>query len=91
MTRDHWLTFKEIDGRNGWPKGAAFRRFKRALTRLTEGRDYIRLDAMDESGEIDALRAGGRLYSSTVHAVLVSPGTADLIEVHEGNGASGAG
>ena len=54
------------------PKGSAFRAFKRALPQLQESRDFIRLDAARDQVEIEKLRATGRIYSSSVHVVLLS-------------------
>ncbi|HXH03347.1 MAG TPA: hypothetical protein VNN09_08505 [Candidatus Competibacteraceae bacterium] len=65
-----WRSLREIDQAHGLPKGSAFRAFKRA--RLTEGEDFLYL-AAERHGEIIAeLKAAGRLYRSTVHAVLIS-------------------
>lgn len=91
MTRSDWLTFKEIDLRNGWPKGAAFRRFKRALDRLAEGQDFVRLDASSCAREVEELRTAGRLYASTVHAVLISRQVATALERCESQWIDGLG
>lgn len=74
------LTFRELDRRHGWVKGTAFRRFKAALPELVEGDDFQRLDASDDKAQIDALRAAGRIYATTVHAVLLRPRACALIE-----------
>ena len=74
------LTFRELDLRNRWAKGTAFRRFKALLTELVEGEDFRRLAADVEGSQIDELRITGRIYPSTVHAVLLSPRACALVE-----------
>jgi hypothetical protein len=73
-------TFRELDARNNWTKGVAFRRFKAALPKLVEGEDFQRLDADTERVQIQALRSCGRIYASTVHAVLLGSRACALIE-----------
>ncbi len=73
----HWVTLRECDQRVGAPKGTAFRAFKGALTSLTEGDDFRRLDASLHAAEIRQLKDGNRLYDSTVHALLLSPEIAE--------------
>jgi hypothetical protein len=65
-------SFKEIDTLHQRPKGTAFRAFKRLGRRLREGEHYHYLDAQTHSVEIAALRQAGRLYTSTVNAVLLT-------------------
>ena len=65
-------SFKEIDTLHQRPKGTAFRAFKRLSGRLCEGEHYCYLDAQIHSVEIAALRQAGRLYASTVNAVLLT-------------------
>ena len=65
-------TFKELDELHGCVKGTAFRAFKRAAGELVEGEDFLYLDGEARSAEVAALRAGGRLYRSSVHAVLIT-------------------
>ena len=74
------FTFRELDVRNNWAKGTAFRRFKAALPALVEGQDFIRLAADEDSVKVEALRSSGRIYASTVHAVLLGPRACTLIE-----------
>jgi len=66
------LSFKEIDALHHCPKGTAFRAFKRLGARLTEGEHFYYLDAQHCSADIDALRQAGRIYASTINAVLVT-------------------
>ena len=73
-------TFRELDLRNSWTKGVAFRRFKAALPVLVEGKDFQRFDANTDRAQIEDLRNSGRIYASTVHAVLLSPDACALIE-----------
>ena len=74
------LSFRELDARNNWAKGTAFRRFKAALPQLVEGQDFYRLDANADRARIESLRAAGRIYASTVHAVLLGTRACALIE-----------
>ncbi|MGH8402958.1 MAG: hypothetical protein ACRESO_06090, partial [Gammaproteobacteria bacterium] len=62
-------SFKELDEAWAVPKGTAFRAFKRSLPVLVEQQDYIRLDARQHHTEIEALRAVGRVYASSVNVV----------------------
>jgi hypothetical protein len=65
-------SFRQLDSLWAAPKGTAFRAFKRALPCLTENRDFMRLDAVRDHAEIESLRAAGRIYSGSVHVVLLS-------------------
>ncbi|MCP5420518.1 MAG: hypothetical protein H6970_06215 [Gammaproteobacteria bacterium] len=68
-----YLTFKEIDQMHRRPKGTAFRAFKRLSSGpLCEGEHYLYLDARTRATEIDVLRHQGRIYASTVNAVLLT-------------------
>mgnify|MGYP001552049369 FL=1 len=67
------ITFLELDQRWQARKGTAFRAFKRALPELREGVDFRCLQSRRHAAEIAALRAAGRLYASSVNAVLLSP------------------
>ena len=69
---DGFTSFKELDSRWAANKGSAFRAFKRALPRLQEGRDFLRLDAVADREAIQRLRSAGRVYSGSVHVVLLS-------------------
>ncbi len=61
-------------------KGAAFRAFKQSLSVLVEEQDYIRLDAKLHHTEIEALRAAGRIYVSSVNVVLLSQNGVDKLK-----------
>jgi len=65
-------SFKEIDARHGCPKGTAFRAFKRLSGELKEGEDFYYLPAGESADLISQLKAAGRLYQATVHAVLLT-------------------
>lgn len=69
-----------MDVRNNWTKGTAFRCFKAILGELTEGEDYCYLEATTKSSKIEALRKEGRIYATTVNAILLSPRTCAHIE-----------
>jgi len=70
---DEFWTFKDIDTHHGCGKGTAFRAFKGLLAELREGEDFHYLGADDHGAQIQRLRAAGRLYASTVNAVLLTP------------------
>lgn len=65
-------SFKEIDARHGCTKGTAFRAFKRVRAQLEEGADFHYLEAAANAERIAELKRSGRLYASTVNAVLLS-------------------
>jgi len=73
MTSQTLLTFREIDNLHGVAKGTAFRAFKRLGAQLVEGRDYQYWHAATHGADIEALRRTGRIYASTVNAVLLTP------------------
>lgn len=75
-----WVTFRELDQRNGWTKGTAFKRFKAIHRSLDEGVDFKHLDARRDGAEIDTLRLSQRVYASTVNAVLLSVRVASTLE-----------
>jgi hypothetical protein len=74
------LSFKEIDTLHQRPKGTSFRAFKGLSQQLLEGEHYYYLNAQSHAAEIEALRREGRIYSSTVHAVLLTPVGYELIQ-----------
>jgi hypothetical protein len=74
-----WHTFRELDELGGTPKGHAFRRFKALRGQWREGREFVVLDAQHDAGQIAQLKREGRLYGSTLNAVLVSPEAARAI------------
>ncbi len=75
-------TFRDIDTSLGLAKGAAFRAFKSLLPELSEGIDFAVLDPRAEATTIRTLRAEGRLYPSSVRAVVLSARARALIERH---------
>ena len=66
------LSFRQIDERNGVPKGTTFRIFKRRRHLLVEGNDYFYLSAQAHGETIERLRHEGRIYPTTVHLVLIT-------------------
>ncbi|OOG22937.1 hypothetical protein B1C78_13210 [Thioalkalivibrio denitrificans] len=74
-----WHTVREIDEAGGQPKGSAFRCFKRLAGNLVEGRDFVVLDAARDAERIRRLKQEGRLYESTVNALMLSQDTARRI------------
>ncbi len=69
---EHLLSFKDIDTLLQRPKGTAFRAFKRLGDCLQEGEHYYYLDARTHAATIDTLRRTGRIYATTVNAVLLT-------------------
>lgn len=68
-----WLGFRELDQRAGTPKGEAFRAFRRLEVGWREGADYLQLRAEDAPDAIAVLRAAGRIYPASPHALLIAP------------------
>lgn len=71
---DKTWSLKEIDEERGDTKGTAFLAFKQLKESFDEGRDYYYLSASEDSAEIDRLRDAGRLYQTTVNAILLTEG-----------------
>lgn len=63
-------SLKEIDESRDAPKGTAFRAFKQLLEGFDEGSDFFYYSAHEDGDEIESLRATGRIYETTVNAVL---------------------
>lgn len=63
-------SLKELDSAWAVCKGTAFRRFKRMLPDLVEGRDFIYMNAERDHTEIEYLRASRRIYASSVNVVM---------------------
>ncbi len=72
-TEKTW-SLKEIDQSRGDSKGTAFLAFKQLKDSFDEGRDYYYLSGADDSREIEALRKSGRIYETTVNAILLTEG-----------------
>jgi len=66
------LSLRQLDELNQVPKGTTFRRFKALRDSLTEGRDFFRLDAAEHPDLLQRLRTERRIYSSSVHVVLLT-------------------
>lgn len=77
---DQWVTLRELDERLGAGKGTSFIAFKRLLPEAQEGRDFRVLDALQETRTIARLHSAGRIYASTVNAVLLSPNWAARVQ-----------
>lgn len=73
------VTLRELDERLARPKGTSFRAFKRLLPELTEGTDYWVLNPRQHAPGLARLREQGRLYPSTVNAILLSQAAADRL------------
>jgi hypothetical protein len=74
-----WLTVRELDRRAGRPKGTAFRAFRQLEPQLREGEHFCVLQPERDAAQIDALRAGGRIYPSSRTVVLLAPAVAARI------------
>ncbi|NIV75665.1 MAG: hypothetical protein GWN37_12730 [Gammaproteobacteria bacterium] len=72
MRDEETWSFKEIDARHGCAKGTAFRAFKRTRAELEEGADFHYLEAAAHAERIAELKRRGRIYASTVNAVLLT-------------------
>lgn len=64
-------TFREIDAEFKARKGTAFRAFKRCRA-LEPARDFELLDASEDAERIAALKQAGRIYSTTINAVVLT-------------------
>jgi hypothetical protein len=65
-------SFKEMDQDLDSPKGTAFLAFKQLKEGFDEGRDFYYLSAAEDAVEIEQLRTTGRIYTTTVNAVLLT-------------------
>ena len=72
-------TFKEVDELDHRPKGRAFRLFKQLLPQLMEGEHFHCCDSRNEPAAFAGLLQSGRLYASTVNAVLLTESGCALI------------
>lgn len=78
-------TLKEIDQERANTKGTAFLAFKQLKDSFDEGRDFYYLSTMEDGAEIEKLRATGRVYATTVNAVLLTEaGYAAVIDYLDG-------
>lgn len=64
-------TFMEIDQHHKLPKGSAFRLFKQLEPQWVEGEHFWCCDSRSQPEAFAELRRSGRLYASTVNAVLI--------------------
>lgn len=65
-------SLKEIDSSRGDRKGTAFLAFKQLRESFDEGRDYYYLNSAQDGREIEKLRSAGRIYETTVNAILLT-------------------
>lgn len=70
-TEQTW-SLKEIDQSRNERKGTAFLAFKQLKDSFDEGRDYYYLHNQQDAREIEKLRAAGRVYETTVNAILLT-------------------
>lgn len=67
---DTTWSLKEIDHSLDVPKGTTFRAFKQLQDGFAEGQDFYYLSSTHDTEEIEELRAAGRIYATTINAVL---------------------
>lgn len=72
-------TFKQLDELYCRPKGSAFRVFKRLEAQWLEGEHFYCIDSRNQPELFADLRRSGRLYPSTVNAVLIAETGCQLI------------
>lgn len=65
-------SLKEIDQAREARKGTAFLAFKQLKESFDEGRDFYYLSAQQDGREIEQLRSTGRIYETTVNAILLT-------------------
>ena len=65
-------TFKQLDELHQLPKGSAFRAFKQLRPQWVEGEHFYCVDSRHQPDVFAELQRSGRLYASTVNAVLIS-------------------
>jgi len=83
--REKSWSLKEIDTAREQPKGTAFLAFKQLKHSFDEGRDFFYLGADQDGHEIEKLRTSGRVYATTVNAILLSEsGHAAIIDYLDG-------
>jgi hypothetical protein len=73
------VTLRELDERLARPKGTSFRAFKRLLPELAEDTDYWVLNPREHAPALARLREQGRLYPSSVNAILLSRAAAERL------------
>ena len=65
-------TFKQIDELHHCTKGSAFRIFKQLQERWVEGEHFYCIDSRAQPEMFTQMQHSGRLYASTVNAVLIT-------------------
>lgn len=65
-------TFRQIDELHHCVKGSAFRVFKQQQAQWREGEHFYCVDSRTEPVLFEQLQRSGRLYDSTVNAVLIT-------------------
>lgn len=75
-------SFRTLDQRFGVPKGTSFRVFKLLGPALTEGEDFVCLEAASCRDVIAELRARRRIYRSSVNLVLFTA-SGEAVIAHE--------
>ena len=75
-------TFKEIDQAFGRVKGSAFIAFKRVRDQLIEGQDYLYYNGFEQPDVVEALKQQQRLYTASLHAVVLHESAYRLIAAY---------
>jgi len=68
--RENTWSLKEIDQLLGVQKGTTFRAFKQLQDGFDEGHDFYYLSSSQDAAEIERLRQSGRIYATTINALL---------------------
>lgn len=77
--REKTWSLKEIDRSLDAQKGTAFRAFKQLQNGFDEGRDFYYLSRTQDAEEIEALRESGRVYQTTINALLFTQAGYDAL------------
>lgn len=77
--REKTWSLKEIDRILEAQKGTAFRAFKQLQDGFDEGRDFYYLSRTQDADEIEALRESGRIYATTINALLFTQAGYDAL------------
>lgn len=77
---NEYLSLKELDNQLGQPKGTGFRLFKAKLQSLTEGEDFILLDAELDAATIKQLKAEDRVYPHSRNVVMLTKHSFEMLK-----------
>lgn len=72
-------TLCELDRAAGARKGTAFRCFKRLLSTLQEGTDYLVFHHRHDGERLASLHRQGRVYANSLNIVMLAPHAARAV------------